>query len=228
MPVDETSRNSDHAASSEPAQPAGKPKPAGRHRSSWLRLLLIAALVFAADQTIKVLAFQYVAGEPVNLQPETAGDPEAIPRHQPVGVVPYVLSLRLTTNTGAVFGLGQGKQGLFVVVSLIATGVIAFVFAHSRPQDWPLHVALALILGGAWGNLVDRVLFHAVRDMFWLFPYVRLPFGLSWPGGNDYLYPWIFNLADAALFVGVALVFVVLQFTPSDEAKATESDGSDR
>jgi lipoprotein signal peptidase len=44
--------------------------------------------------------------------------------------------------------------------------------------------------------------------MLWLFPDVKLPFGLAWPGGSRELYPWIFNLADVWLLAGIVLVAI--------------------
>jgi signal peptidase II len=81
-------------------------------------------------------------------------------------------------------------------------------------------VALALLLAGAVGNLYDRITFGVVRDMLWLFPGVKLPFGWTWPGGNDELYPWIFNVADAAMCV--ALVFLLWMMSRGDQSVAAE------
>jgi lipoprotein signal peptidase len=67
-----------------------------------------------------------------------------------------------------------------------------------------------MILAGALGNLHDRIHFNAVRDLLWLFPGLTLPFGLHWPGGQSGLYPWIFNIADVALLVGVALLLIII------------------
>ena len=73
-----------------------------------------------------------------------------------------------------------------------------------------MHIALALILSGALGNLYDRVMFGLVRDMLWLFPGVNLPFGLHWPQGSDQLYPWVFNIADMALLFGLGIILILL------------------
>ena len=170
---------------------------AGRSARALLLFAAITAIVLAADLTLKRVAFRYVAGEPVRNIAASAEDHHTFWRqrypHPPVTVIPGILSLKLTTNTGAVFGLGKGGQWVFVLVSIVATVLILRIFWRSPARAWPLHTALALILAGALGNLYDRVRFSAVRDMLWLFPETRL-------------WPWIFNLADAALLVGVALV----------------------
>jgi signal peptidase II len=148
----------------------------------------LGAAVLAGDLWIKQATFAQVAGTPVVLDVD---DPQgSIPPHEGVVVVPGVLSLRLTANTGAVFGMGKGGKWVFVAVCLIAAPAVLWWFVRSKADQWALHGLLALILGGALGNLYDRLRFGAVRDMFHLFP-------------NTSVWPWIFNLADAALMVGV-------------------------
>lgn len=181
---------------------------AGDHPAIVVLFVLVTVLTLAADLAIKHYAFQRVAGMPVVLDPATP-DHDLIPMHDPVTVVPRVLSLRLTTNTGAVFGLGKGFRWLFIVVSVVAVVVITRFFWRSPAHERWFHVCLALILAGALGNLYDRFMYSAVRDMFHLFPGAHLPFGLAWPDGNRVLYPWIFNLADAALVVGVVGVLLI-------------------
>ena len=117
--------------------------------------------------------------------------------HPPVTVIPHVLSLKLTANPGAVFGIGAGQRWLFVTISVMATLVVLAVFYRSRPRAWASHVSLGLILAGALGNLYDRVVFAAVRDMLWLFP-------------GTGLWPWVFNIADVSLLTGVGLMLLVI------------------
>ena len=112
----------------------------------------------------------------------------------------------------------------------VATTVIAIMFYRSHRRAWILHVGLGLILAGALGNMYDRMLFGVVRDMCWLFPGVNLPFEWTWPGGNRELYPWIFNIADAVLLIGVAAVLYEMFFgkwsqpqPPSDEPTSNET-----
>lgn len=126
-----------------------------------------------------------------------------------INVVPGVLTIKLVLNTGAVFGIGQGKTWVFLIVTLIALGVIGWTFATHPPGFWLLHLSLMLILAGALGNAYDRLMHGAVRDMLNLFPDANLPFGWNWPGGGGRsLYPWVFNLADVYLVVGIALMML--------------------
>lgn len=194
-------------------QPSGDQPSIGAvwHLPSAVVFVLTALLVLGADLFTKQWAFQHVAGQPVVLGdalPE--GQPVVIPAHDQVNVIPYVLSLKLTLNTGAIFGLGKGAQGVFVVVSILAVAGIVWMFSHMPPGEYLAHLPLSLILAGALGNLYDRIRFNAVRDLLYLFPGVRLPWGLRWPGGADVLYPWIFNVADVALVVGVGLMTTLL------------------
>ena len=96
-------------------------------------------------------------------------------------------------NRGAVFGFAQGHVSVFLAFSVVALGVILWVFATSGAKNYVVHVALGLITAGAIGNLYDRAVFHGVRDM--------LRFYVSW-------YPYIFNVADVLLCVGVPLLML--------------------
>lgn len=187
--------------------------------------LLTAVILLVADLGIKAWSFANVAGVPVSLARDEQGRLEPVPLHESTVIIPKVLSLHLTANEGAVFGLGQGGRWIFIVVSIVAVSVIGRLFWTSRPGAVLQHLALASILAGALGNLYDRILFAAVRDMFWLFPGVKLPFGWKYPqflGGGDDLYPWIFNLADAALLVGVLMMFIVILKSSKHEKKQTK------
>ena len=187
------------AAPTSPA-PAARGPLAATCLRAWIVFALIAISVTVGDLCFKSWAFEHVAGEPVFLTREnaaTASRDGTIPPHAPIVVVPYVLSLTLTTNPGAVFGLGKGAQTFFIIVSVLATGAIVAMFARSEKKAWLFHVCLALILGGAWGNLYDRAVFNAVRDMLLMLPQTKL-------------WPWIFNIADVCLVVGVSVLVVIL------------------
>ncbi len=184
---------------------------AGKCPRAVVTALIVTVVVIGVDLIVKALAFRFVAGAPVS--------PESVPAHEAVGVIPYILSLKLVENRGAVFGIGQGQRLVFVLVGVVAVIVVVIAFVRSGAHRRFLHAALALILAGALGNLYDRVMFGMVRDMLWLFPGVKLPFGLSWPGGADELYPWVFNIADVALLVGLAILMLGMY---REDKKGTE------
>lgn len=131
-----------------------------------------ASVVVAVDQLSKTWALHHLAGRP--------------PRH-----VLWTLQLNLSLNSGIAFGLGQGAGGLVVPVAVV---VVAAVLLVSRSLTGPMAwAAVGLVLGGAVGNLVDRLLRHhggAVID------FIDLQW---WP---------IFNVADSAIVVGGVLLAV--------------------
>ncbi len=142
-------------------------------------------------------------------------------------LVPHVLALAWTENHGAVFGVLQNKQWVFVIASMIAVCVIGWIFFASRAIDRALHLALALIFAGALGNLYDRVQHGYVRDMLYLFPGVKFPGGFKWPGTSGDIYPWIFNLADVFLLIGI-LIVLVRSYRQSHRQAAAPSGATQR
>ena len=182
--------------------------------------LVLASILLTVDLASKSLAFARVAGEPVDLS-TTGGRAEAIPAHDPVIAVPKLLAFRLTLNRGAVFGLGQGGVALLAVVSAVAAIVVFTMGYRLPPEAQRSRVLLAMILAGALGNLWDRVMYDAVRDLFLLFPGVNLPFGWSWPGGARGLYPWIFNAADVYLVLALGAFAFGLDQTRTKQQETT-------
>ena len=188
------------------------PKCAGKDKKAIVIAMVVVLIALGGDLLVKSLAFKNVAGFAV--------DPNSIPAHDAVNLVPSILSLKLVANRGAVFGIGQGQRWIFIILGLIAIAVIVTTFIKSSAQRRWMHFALALILAGALGNLYDRVMFSMVRDMLWLFPGVKLPFGWHWPKGNDELYPWVFNIADMALLFGLGVILILLYRDDRKKSKA--------
>jgi len=119
---------------------------------------------------------------------------------QTVEVLPPVFSLVLTYNPGAAFSFLAWASGwqryFFMAIALVASILIVYMM-KKHERDRLLCFALALVLGGAVGNLIDRVIYGAVVD-FLLF---------RWPGGPRLFDPWpAFNLADSCITVGAALL----------------------
>lgn len=113
-------------------------------------------------------------------------------------IAPGFLTLIRSVNEGALFGMGQGLRWVFVTASVGAFGFVLYLFAHSSRARWSLHVGLGLILAGAMGNLHDRALFGKVRDFIKITTKVL-----------DYdIWPWVFNVADMCLVVGVGLLLI--------------------
>jgi len=205
-------------------------RPAWRSGGLVSVLLIALSLLVAGDLAMKWWAFNIFPDQPVEV--EAVLDQRAALPDASATVVPNVLAIQLVLNRGAVFGLGQGFVWLFVLVTAIAMGAIGWAFATSRTGQWLLHLTLVLVLAGALGNLYDRVVHGAVRDMLWLFPGVKLPFGWAWSPGQRGLYPWVFNLADVYLTCGIALLLLrALLVRPTEAeagAEAVPSSGAER
>ena len=99
-------------------------------------------------------------------------------------------------NTGAVFGTFQGRNGIFIIVGLLAIVFIFIYYSRFKENTW-MKISLGLILGGAVGNLTDRLFFGSVTD----FIRIRLTHSFWWPN---------FNIADSGVTVGAIILIIVL------------------
>ena len=158
---------SDQAPSSESASSMSD----ARHVRGLGVFLLIAASVFVLDQVTKAI----IRG--------TLDPGDAWPNSD------LILHLVNVSNSGAAFGILQGQTLFLVVTSLVGLGAIVLYFMFPPLEHGLLRVALALQLGGAAGNLVDRIRTGEVTD------FVNFRF---WPA---------FNVADAAISIGVVTIF---------------------
>ena len=194
-----------------PARPHHADIPAWRSRSGWAILLIVTVLALAGDLASKWAAFRTIAPDPVVItKPEVLSADQLgylIPAHDVVTVVPHGLELTLVLNEGAVFGMAAGQTWFFVAFTVVALGFCCWMFASwTHARDRVAHVAIALVLAGGLGNLYDRLMFACVRDFLHFLPGVHLPFGLAWPGGETEVWPYVSNVADAELIVGIALL----------------------
>ena len=136
----------------------------------------------------------------------------AIAPLQPVTVIPGLLDLVLVHNRGAAFGFLnrsdiQWQFWLFLGATVVAAVAIVALLRSSRFNAW-LSAGLGLVLGGALGNLVDRIRFRAVID------FVDVYVGQwHWPA---------FNVADMAICVGAFLACIVIWRTPEAPEKSKE------
>jgi signal peptidase II len=136
-------------------------------------------------------------------------------RHaDPIRFIPGWLHFTYTENRGAVFGIGQGQRPLFLVVSVLAIGFLSYLFATSGRQRFYQFV-LGMLLAGVLGNLYDRYHYGHVRDMIHALP--------RWPNA----FPWIFNIADCLLCVGVFFMLVYSFFFAPPGPKDSEPASSD-
>jgi signal peptidase II len=160
------------------------------------RLGLVVALVSAAvDQAVKlwlIFGFDLAARGIVRLTP--------------------FLDLVLTWNTGISFSMfpQNGPFGQWALLALKVIAVLLLWIWLSRASTRLTALALGLIIGGALGNAVDRIAYRAVAD-FVLFHITTPSFSFNWA---------VFNLADAAIVIGVAVLLYETLFASPGAAKA--------
>ena len=184
-----------------------RPSPANfRSVAALACFLLTAGIGFGLDQWSKVAAFRDLSG---GMVPSADGrEVPANPRSVPF--IPGWLHFDVTANPGAVFGIGAGQRALFIIVSAAAIVFIFYLFATSGRQRI-YQIILGMLLAGVLGNLYDRLVFGYVRDMIHALP--------RWPG----VFPWIFNVADSLLCVGVFLMIVYSFFHNPERAKEPQT-----
>jgi signal peptidase II len=154
----------------------------GRVGRAWGLAAALAVVVLILDQIAKSIVERHIVlGEQVDV----------------LGPLKFTLS----HNEGVAFGLADGGGVLLVAITLVALGVVLWLFARdpARPGMW---VATGLLAGGAFGNLIDRIRHGHVTD------FIELP---HWPP---------FNLADCGITCGVVILLVIYL----REAERTESD----
>ncbi len=132
-------------------------------------IFIIACGIIILDQITKFLALKF------------------LPLNTPVPIIKNFLNLTLVRNRGAAFGLFQNQLFWFVLVSFFAIGLILYTL-KSKTHSFLLKLCLSLILGGAAGNLIDRMRLGCVIDFLDL---------RVWP---------VFNLADSMITVAAVLL----------------------
>lgn len=119
-----------------------------------------------------------------------------------IPVIKNVFHLSLVHNTGVAFGLFKNQQALFIIITSIVILYIALaLFLNRKQNSLSSRIAFGLILGGACGNLLDRLRLGFIVDFF--------DFRI-WP---------VFNIADSAITIGICLLAVDLIMRPKQEAK---------
>lgn len=139
----------------------------------YLILFLLAGVIIALDQWTK-----YLVRETLPFQAIWSPWP---------WLTPYARIVHWN-NTGAAFGIFQGFGNVFTILAIVVSIAILYYFPQVPRRDWTLRLAMGLQLGGAIGNLIDRLFFGSVTDFISV--------------GNFA----VFNIADASISIGVAIL----------------------
>lgn len=151
-------------------------------------LLIIISIVVFIDQISKFLAIKYLKGK------------------DSIKIIKDFLKLDYVENYGAAFGILQNQKFLFISITLIVIVAISyFIYKNYHFMNNTVKIALALLLGGAIGNLLDRIRLGYVVD----FISVRL--------GKGYNFP-VFNMADTFIVISTGII-VLLILTGKEELK---------
>ena len=165
----------------------------------WRWFAVIGLVTLVLDQITK-----YWARNHLPVRPDGWGTP--------VTVIENFFDWRLSWNTGSAFGLFSGVGGariFLTVVGFVALGAIVWMVVKARDDQRRLVVGLGLVGGGAIGNVIDRLMFGKVTDFI-----VWKWYEHEWP---------TFNIADAALCVGVGLLFLDLGKQAKEEKEAARA-----
>ena len=158
--------------------------------SKYWRLIVVVSLVVGLDQITKMIIL------------------DTVPLYSRIAVIPGFFNITHIHNPGGAFGFlaqfsAQLRQVLFVAAAILAIGLILYFYVHTPDTHRFLSLALALVFGGAVGNLIDRFRFGKVIDF--LDVYIR---DLHWPA---------FNVADSAITVGIVIFVYHLVFKKMPE-----------
>lgn len=160
-----------------------------RTRLRFFLLALVGLIVVILDQATKYSVMQ------------------SMRLHESIPVVPNLFSITYIRNPGAAFGLLAGSSNAFRMVffgvtSVFALGLLGTILARLPEKDWIGQLSIAGVLGGAIGNLIDRLRFGEVIDFLDVYYETY-----HWPA---------FNVADSAISVGVVCLIIHFAFERKD------------
>jgi signal peptidase II len=159
-----------------------------------LALAAITGLVIAVDQWSKAMVRAHlILGESWN----------------PVEWLRPFVNITYWTNTGMAFGQFKSGGQILTIVAFAVSGIIVWYYWNLPSGQWPVRVALGMQLGGALGNLIDRLKFGTVTDFIEV---THFP---------------VFNLADASISLGVAALAIVL-WREGRSKKSSDDPSPDR
>ncbi|MFH0975279.1 MAG: signal peptidase II [Spirochaetota bacterium] len=135
-----------------------------------------------------------------------------ISEHERINIAGSFIQLTLVYNRGGLFGILQGYQNLFLIISIIVLIFIIIFFIYEKNKNMIFCTSMALITSGAVGNILDRVTGRkGVVDFIYI-------------GSDNVFRWWAFNVADAVIVVGAFLLFIMF-IEQEKKRKAAEKTG---
>ena len=132
-----------------------------------------------------------------------------------VTIIPHLIDFKFTTNRGAAWGIMEGRQAFLIFLAVLFVAVFVWYYIKEKHKTWLLTISVGLLMAGCLGNMIDRIFLGYVRD------FIMFDFWKSFP---------IFNFADIALCVGVALfiIYLIVYFVKTEKVKKEEkTDNND-
>ena len=140
--------------------------------------LFLSILFVSADQVVKMFTVNHFS------------------LHEGMEFIKGIVSILYVRNTGAAWGMFEGKMFFFYLITAVAVGTLLYLMFKEKGKSKLLLTAYSLILAGAVGNFIDRIRLGYVVDMF-KFEFIDFP---------------IFNVADICLTIGVIFLFYYVIF----------------
>lgn len=134
-----------------------------------------------------------------------------------IEVLPNVFSITFVLNKGAAWGMLADRRWIFMVFSIVAIAIIAVILAKNHNSHLLFRTSLSLVLGGGIGNMIDRIFYGEKLFFGAVVDFIEVTF-IDFP---------VFNIADSAVCVGVALMFVYIIFFDGKRASEKEKISGD-
>lgn len=149
---------------------------------------------------------------------------------QSIHIIGNFFRLTYVENPGMAFGLRIENNFVFLLLSLIAAGLVFYYLYKLRNESWPLQLAISMIAAGAIGNLSDRFIRGSVVDFFdFEFFDISIPAFklLGYDFSGYYMTRWpVFNIADMAVSGGMIIIFAYIIFK-GDPLATTSKESSE-
>ncbi len=184
-------------------------------KKRYLILAIVGLTSFAADQATKIWARSALRSPHARRYVEDPDDG----KQDRIPIIDGRFEFRLSFNPGAAFGMfadAKGGRWWLIIVGIFALGLIFYLLHRPEAESTTFITALSLVTGGAVGNLWDRILYGEVTDFIVVWVTERISWTWPWPA---------FNIADAALVVGVGLMMIQILFSWKDYEEAENTKG---